>query len=158
MRTLLLAIAGCAVYAQADYTDAIPKIYASTFSALREAKTKADIERMVDAIDVPEWLGTLPNGATLTRPAAVSSLMGLLEVAPENRPIPRQQMIYLAENGWNAVAVYWVYGTAGERLVGSMARDTWVRTARGWRRIRHEKLFPDRPLMENGQSLIFAGR
>lgn len=158
MRAMLLAFAGCAAYAQGDFKEEIPKIYASTFSALREAKTKAEIERMVDAIDVPEWLGTLPTGATLTRPAAVSSLMGLLEVAPENRPIPRQQIIYLAENGWSVVAVYWVYAEVGERLVGSMARDTWARTARGWRRVRHEKFFPDRPLVENGKGLIFPGR
>ncbi len=154
MRAMLLLFAVCAAFAQADYRDEIPKIYASTFAAMREAKTKADIERLVNAIDVPEWRGTLPSGATLTRPAAVSSLMGLLEVAPEHRPIPRQQMIYLAENDWSVTAVYWVYGEVGERLVGSMARDTWVRTARGWRRVRHEKIFPDRPLVEKGKGLI----
>lgn len=158
MRALLLAFAACAAFAQADYKEEISKTYASTFTALREAKTKADIERMVDAIDVPEWVGSLPSGATITRAAAISSLMGLLEVAPENRPVPKQQMIYLAENGSSVIAVYWVYGEVGERLVGSMARDTWVRTARGWRRVRHEKFFPDRPLVENGRVLILPGQ
>lgn len=154
MRPMILVFLGSLAFAQADSREEITGIYASTFTALREAKTKSDIERLVDAIDVPEWIGSLPTGATLTRADAVTSLMGLLAVAPENRPVPRQQMVYLAETGWNVVAVYWVYGAMGERLVGSMARDTWVRTPRGWRRMRHEKLFPDRALIENGKALI----
>ena len=60
--------------------------------------------------------------------------------------MPRQQIVYMTETGWNVLVVYWVYRQSESRLIGSLARDTWVRTARGWRRIRHEKFFPDGPL------------
>jgi len=50
--------------------------------------------------------------------------------------------------------LYWVYGTADEKLIGSIARDTFVRTEQGWRRMRHEKYFPDRPLVVNGKTVI----
>lgn len=145
MRLLLLS---CVAFGQTDFRTEIPEIYASTLSAMRTAETKGDIERLVDEMDAPEWLGALPTGATLTRADAISSLQGLLRVPAKDRPAPKQQMLYLAENGWRVVAVYWIYAVVKDRPVGSMARDTWVRTSRGWRRLRHEKLFPERPLDE----------
>ncbi len=39
-------------------------------------------------------------------------------------------------------------------MIGSLYRDTWVQTPAGWRRIRQEKFFPDRPLLEDGKALI----
>jgi hypothetical protein len=53
--------------------------------------------------------------------------------------------------------MFWAYTgipAAPARLIGSLYRDTWVRTANGWQRIRQEKFFPDRPLMENGKPVI----
>ncbi len=154
-RLAIAVLIGCGVVqGQGDFRQEITKTYEATFSAMRQVKTKADLQKMVDAIDVPEWQSSLPTGEIMTRPEAVASLMGLLNVPPENRPVPRQQMVYMSETGWSAFAVYWIYREAGDQLIGSLARDTWARTPQGWRRIRHEKLFPDRPLVQNGKGLI----
>ena len=139
---------------QDNFRQEITKTYESTFSAMRQIKSKAELEQMVDAIDVPEWQSLLPSGGIMTRPEAIAELTGILAVPPENRPVPRQQMLYMSETGWSAFAVYWIYRQSGDQLIGSLARDTWARTPRGWRRIRHEKLFPDRPLVQNGKGLI----
>ncbi len=42
----------------------------------------------------------------------------------------------------------------GGRVIGSLYRDTWVRAANGWKRVRTEKMFPDRPLVEDGKPMI----
>ena len=152
--TLTVTLACGVAQSQDDFRREITKTYEATFSAMRQIKTKADLQQMVDAIDVPEWQGNLPSGEIMTRSEAIASLMGLLSVPLENRPVLHQQMLYMAETGWSAYAVYWIYREAGDQLIGSIARDTWARTPQGWRRIRHEKLFPDRPLVQNGKGLI----
>jgi hypothetical protein len=154
-RHLWLTIALCGVaWPQDQFRTEIGRAYDATFSAMREAKTKADIEQIVDAIDVPEWQGSLPSGAIMTRSDAIAALTGLLSVPPERRPVPRLHMLYTTETGWRGFAVYWVYRQSGNELIGSLARDTWVRTPRGWRRMRHEKLFPDRLLVQDGKGSI----
>jgi len=129
-------------------------MYAATFAALHDAKTKDDIAKMVDAFDTPDWVSYLPTGETLTRPEAVRLLESLLATPPEKRPSPRMDIIFMNETKWNVTVLYWVYGTADEKLIGSIARDTFVRTEQGWRRMRHEKYFPDRPLVVNGKTVI----
>lgn len=150
--TLLLAH-GC-LSQNTHVRDLIEQKYTLTMNSLRNARTRADIERIVNEIDVPEWVASLPAGETVTRLEAIATLEPLLSIPPEKRPIPRQQFLYMTETGWNALVVYWVYRESEGRLIGSLARDTWVQTAQGWKRIRHEKLFPDRPLMANGKSLL----
>ena len=142
----MLLIARAGAFGEEDFKQAIMNSYAATFAAMRQAKTKSDIDMMVDAIDAPEWVASLPAGETMTRPEAVALLGGVLAIPAEKRPMPRQQIVYMTETGWNVLVVYWVYRQSESRLIGSLARDTWVRTARGWRRIRHEKFFPDGPL------------
>ena len=155
VRNFLLMSLTCGIAnSQDDFRWAITKVYEATFSAMRQIKTKAELQQMVDAIDVPEWQANLPSGEIMTRSEAITALTGLLAVPTENRPVPHQQMLYMTETGWSAFAVYWIYRRVGDTLVGSLARDTWARTPQGWRRIRHEKLFPDRPLVENGKGLI----
>jgi hypothetical protein len=154
-RHLSLMIALCGVaWPQDEFRTEIARAYDATFSAIREAKTRADIEQLVDAIDVPEWQGSLPSGAITTRSEAIVALSGILSVPPERRPVPRLHILYATETGWRGFAVYWAYRQSGNELIGSLARDTWVRTPRGWRRVQHEKLFPDRPLVQDGKGLI----
>jgi hypothetical protein len=140
--------------AQPDTKTIITGMYGSTVRAMREARTAADMERLMNAMDAPEWLGELPAGTTLTRSDAAKMMEQLLSVPPEKRPIPEFHFLYFKENGWNARAIYWVYARSENRIVGSLARDTWVRTAQGWRRIRHEKLLPDQLLAEGGKALV----
>jgi hypothetical protein len=129
-------------------------MYTATFAALHDAKTKEDIAKMVDALDTPDWVGIGPTGQTATRPQAIRDLESLLALPPEKRPTPRLDIIYVNETNWNMTALYWVYTGPEGQLSGSIARDTFVRTAQGWRRMRHEKFLPDRPLVVNGKSVI----
>jgi hypothetical protein len=149
---LLLAHLG---RAQADDAKAtIQAMYTAAFAALHDAKTKEDIAKMVDAIDTPDWVGIGPTGQTGTRAQAIRDLESLLALPPEKRPTPRLDIIFVNETNWNMTALYWVYTGVEGQLTGSLARDTFVRTAQGWRRMRHEKYFPDRPLVVNGKAVI----
>ncbi|SPE41001.1 exported hypothetical protein [Candidatus Sulfopaludibacter sp. SbA3] len=149
-----LLIPAAARSADGDAVKTITVMYSTTLSALHVVKTRDELLRIVNAIDAPEWVSNLPSGETLTRAEAVSSLEPLLAVPPENRPVVKQHFVYLRETGWNVLVLYWVYRQSEHQLVGSLVRDTWVRTAESWRRIRHEKFFPDRPLSEDGRPLI----
>ena len=121
-----------------DVQKTIRDLYNATFASMKEAKTKEDLGRMVNAIDAPEWVGNSPEGETLTRVQSQASLEPILAIPSDKRPVPKLDFVYIKETGWNVLAVYWVYRQTENQLVGSMARDTWVRTAQGWRRIKHE--------------------
>jgi hypothetical protein len=151
---LCLLVSAGAFAADEDSQKTISDAYSATLTALRDAKTKEDIARMVSSMDAPEWTGTSPAGETLTRSEAISQLESLLAIPQEKRPTAKLDFIYWKETGWNVLAVYWVYRQTEQQLVGSLVRDTWVRTAQGWRRIRHEKMFPDRPLVDEGKPVI----
>ena len=152
--TAIFLIAATAGAAEQDFRQAILNSYASMFSAMARARIKSDLEQMVDAMDAPEWVASLPVGETMTRSEAIDLLGGLLAIAPEKRPVPHQQIVYMTQTGWNVLITYWVSRQAENSIIGSLARDTWVRTAQGWRRIRHEKFFPDCPLVENGKAVL----
>jgi hypothetical protein len=77
-----------------------------------------------------------------------------IAISPEKRPLPQMDFIYIRQTGWNVLAVYWSYRRSGTRLVGSLYRDTWVETSKGWQRIRQEKFFPDRTLIDDGKPVI----
>jgi hypothetical protein len=84
----------------------------------------------LNGMDVPEWVGISPAGETQTRAETLASLEPLLAIPPEKRPALTLDFLYFKETGWNVLVL-----------------DTWVRTAAGLRRIRHEKFFPDRVLI-----------
>ena len=152
--SVLMIGAGWASAQSEDAKKTIQSLYTTTFAALHDAKTKEDIAKMVDALDTPDWVSIGPTGQTETRAQAIRDLESLLALPPEKRPTPRLDIIFVNETNWNMTALYWVYtGTEGQ-LTGSMARDTFVRTAQDWRRMRHEKYFPDRPLVVNGKAVI----
>jgi hypothetical protein len=49
------------------------------------------------------------------------------------------------------------YGERGQTnaaLAGALVRDTFVRPATGWRRIKHEKIVPKRHLQVGSRSLV----
>jgi hypothetical protein len=158
MKSRLLAaallIVSAALAADENVTKTIQDLYTSTLNAMKNAKTKDDIATIVSGMDAPEWVGNLPTGETITRSEAIASLEGLLAIPPEKRPVPTLDFLYVKETGWNILAVYWVYRQAEHQIVGSLVRDTWVRTALGLRRIRHEKFFPDRVLLDDGKPVI----
>ena len=154
LRICLLIPAALALHAQESPQAAIKKALARNFAALQSATTKADILRAVDAIDVPGWVSHLPNGQVRTRADALRELETLLAIPPDRRPSPRLDFVYWNEAAGDVTALYWVYSERDGRLTGSLARDTWVNTANGWRRTRHEKFFPDRPLVVYGRAVI----
>jgi hypothetical protein len=137
-----------------DIAKTIKDLYASTLSAMKNAKTKEDIQTIVNGMDVPEWVGISPTGETQTRAETLTSLEPLLAVPPEKRPVPTLDFLYVKETGWNVLVLYWVYAKTEHQIVGSLARDTWVRTASGWRRIRHEKFLPNQVLVDDGKPVI----
>jgi hypothetical protein len=156
MRLLATAflLSQAALCADENVQNTIKDLYTATFAALRQAQTKDDIAKMVTAIDAPEWIGNGPNGETMTRADAISQLEPMLAVPSEKRPAPKMDFVYMRETGWNVLVVYWVYDESASQIVGSLARDPWVRTTEGWRRIRHEKFFLNRPLVVDGKAVI----
>jgi hypothetical protein len=152
-RLLAAAILFCSTVlaADEDVKKTIQDLYASTLNAMKNAKTKDDIQTIVNGIDVPEWVGISPAGETQTRAESLAALEPLLAIPPEKRPTPTLDLLYVKETGWNILAVYWVYRQTEHQMVGSLVRDTWVRTPAGLRRIRHETFFPDRVLVDGGK-------
>jgi hypothetical protein len=140
--------------ADEDVKKTVQDLYTSTLNAMKNAKTKDDIQTIVNGMDVPEWFGNSPTGETQTRAETLASLEPLLAIPSEKRPPPTLDFLYVKETGWNVLTVYWVYRQTEHQLVGSLVRDTWVRTALGLRRIRHEKFFPDRVLVDDGKPVI----
>jgi hypothetical protein len=124
----------------------ISAVYDAALSAMQTSKSAKDINRMVEAMDSPDWVGVTPTGEKTSREQAEKQLLGLLSIPVGQRPIPKQKTVFVSQSDSSALVVYWVYRTTAEGSVGSMARDTWIQTRSGWRRTMHEKLFPDRLL------------
>ena len=150
----LLLLVPVAFGAEENITQTIKDMYASTLNAMKNAKTKDDVQTFVNAMDVPEWVGISPEGATQSRADTQASLEPLLAIPPEKRPVPTLDFLYFKETGWNVLVLYWVYAKTEHQIVGSLARDTWARTASGWRRIRHEKFLPNQVLVDDGKPVI----
>lgn len=140
--------------AQDDIAKQIRQKYSNTLTELQLAKTPADLRKMVESTDAPEWVSIAPNGETINREEAIKSLEPVLSMPQNARPIPSQDFVYFATSGPNVFAVYWVYRKSENSIVGSLIRDTWAHGTEGWRRTRHEKIFPDRALSTNGNPVI----
>jgi len=131
----------------------IRALYASSRAAAREARTKEDISRALSTF-APEWVGNMPASETITLADLYKEGEAGLAIPPEKRPIPKLDFVYMRETGWNVLVVYWNSRRSGTQVIGALYRDTWVRTSAGWKRIRTEKFFPDRPLIEDGKPVI----
>ena len=149
--TLLLSGGLCAADETVEQT--IRALYASSRAAAREARTKEDMARALSSF-APEWVGNPPAGETITLADLIKEAEAALAIPPEKRPMPQMDFVYIRETGWNVLVVYWNSRRAGTQVIGSLYRDTWVRTAAGWKRTRQEKFFPDRPLFEDGKPVI----
>jgi len=144
----------CGFYAADENVEqTIRALYDSSRAAAREARTKEDLRRALASF-APEWVGNMPAGETITLADLIKEGEAALPIPPEKRPLPELDFVYIRETGWNVLVVYWNSRRSGTRVIGSLYRDTWVRTAAGWKRIRTEKFFPDRPLSEDGKPLI----
>jgi hypothetical protein len=132
----------------------IQDTYTSSFAQMRAAKTKPDLERLLDSINAPEWVAEMPAGETLTREDAMKDGQSALAMPAEKRPIPKMQIAWIRETDWNVLVVYWQYRLAGHQTIGALYRDSWVRTKAGWRRIRTQKFFPDRVLVDDGKGVF----
>ena len=152
--TLLMALFVAGLQGADDNIEkTIKDLYASSEAALRTVRTRQDLDRVLSTF-APEWVGNMPAGETLTLADLVKEGEAALAIPPEKRSLPQQEFVYIQQTGWNVLAVYWNYRRNGTKLVGALYRDTWVQTPGGWRRIRQEKFFPDRPLVEDGKALI----
>jgi hypothetical protein len=134
----------------------VKDLYASSQTALHSARTKEDLAPALNTF-APEWVGNMSAGETLTFADLTKEAEAVLAIPSENRPLPKMDFVYIRQTGWNVLAVYWSSRRSGTRVIGSLYRDTWVRTAEGWRRIGQEKFFPDRPPLEDGKPVILPG-
>jgi hypothetical protein len=132
--------------AQEAMPGAISDAYESTLSALQSAKSPADIHRMMEAMDSPDWVSVAPTGEKTSRDDAENQLKGLLSIPPGQRPIPIQKTIFVSDQRSRVLVLYWVYRVTDQGKIGSIVRDSWLKTSDGWRRTMHEKLIPDRLL------------
>ena len=164
---LLFVLAG-RVAAQPDLQTTLRSMYTNTLGGMQTATTAADIERIVDAIDTPDWLSINADGARLTREQSKQELVRSLTGPRGDQP--SIEILWLNQSGNAATAVCWVFGksnaldTTGqfgpkgvrhELLAGSLVRDSWTLTKEGWRRRMHEKIFPNRVLAVDGKSIVF---
>jgi hypothetical protein len=153
---ILLLLCGGLLAADESVEKTIKDLYASSQSALRTARTRPELTAAFDTF-APEWVGSMPAGETLTLTDLQKEAEAVLAIPPEKRPLPKMDIVFFRQTGWNVLVVYWNSRRAGTQVVGSLYRDTWVHTAGGWRRIRQEKFFPDRPLLEDGKPTILPG-
>jgi len=154
-KSTLILILACTGLAGAD--DSVEKtikdLYASSQAAVRTARTKDELAPALNTF-APEWVGNMPAGETFTLADLLKEAEAGLAIPPEKRPLPKMDFVYIRQTGWNVLVVYWNSRRSGNSVIGSLYRDTWVRTADGWRRIRQEKFFPDRPLLQDGKPVI----
>jgi hypothetical protein len=154
-RALAAVMLFCCALSAADENveKTIRDLYASSQDAAREARTMEDVVRALSTF-APEWVGNMPAGETLTFADLLKEGQNGIAASPEKRPMPQMDFVYIRQTGWNVLAVYWSYRRSGTRLVGSLYRDTWVQTSKGWQRVRLEKFFPDRTLIDDGKPVI----
>jgi hypothetical protein len=164
---LLFVLQG-GVAAQSDLKTTLLGMYTKTLDGMQKATTAAEVERIVSAIDVPDWLSINADGARLTREEAKQELVRSL--AAPRAAQPTIDLLWLNQAGNAATAVVWVFwksqtidttgefgpkGARHEVLAGALVRDSWILTKDGWRRRLHEKIFPNRVLAVDGKSVVF---
>ena len=154
MRLCLLSLLFTAgLPAAENVEETIRNLYQTSRTAAREARTREELARAMSTF-APEWVGKMPAGETITLADIIKEGESALSIPPEKRPIPQLDIVYIRETGWNVLVVYWNSRRTGTRVVGALLRDTWVRTAVGWKRMQTEKFFPDRPLLEDDKPVI----
>ena len=164
----LVFVLQAGVDAQLDLKAAITSMYTRTLGEMQKATTAGEIDRMVDAIDAPDWVSINADGTRLTREEAKRDLVRSLAGPPGVQPTV--DLLWFNHSGNAATSVAWVFGksqtidTTGEFgpkgarhdvLVGALVRDSWILTSVGWPRRMYEKIFPNRVLAVDGKSVVF---
>ncbi|MDR3704185.1 MAG: hypothetical protein P4L56_31345 [Candidatus Sulfopaludibacter sp.] len=157
---LLVGIAaGQPVKQDAATLELARSIYSSSFTALRQAKTLEELRKLSDDLDAPEWISVDRFGRTiLTRQDADRDLESLLALPPERR-VTGMDILWAERDSDRLSVVAWMMPNVAERVDaegefgpkgashkltrGTLIRDVFVKTADGWRRIRHDKLTPN---------------
>lgn len=157
----------------------VKEYYKQTLSGLQQAKTKDELTKLVEALDAPDWVSIDPAGFVVqTRAQTAVALEPLLTIAPGKRPLPNIEVLWVHDEPWRVTAVSIVlgpnvtvpptppraaskstFGSAAQphfSLAGSLVRDTFARTAEGWRRIKHEKILPDQFRVPSEESIVPA--
>jgi len=166
----LVLASGSPALAQPDLKSTLLGLYKRTLAAMETAKTAADVDRNVDAIDLPDWISIDADGTRMTRDDAKRQLVRSL--AGQRGSQPSIELLWVNQSGDSATAVAWMFGksqivdAAGEYgpkgirhevLVGALVRDSWTLTKQGWRRRMHEKIFPNRVIAVDGKSVVSPG-
>jgi hypothetical protein len=164
----MLCVLGGQVTAQPDLQTTLLGVYRQTLGGMQKATTAGEIERIVNAIDTPDWLSVSADGTRLTRDQSKQELVRSL--AGPKGDQPTIDLLWLSQSDKAATAVCWVFGKSNsvdaagqfgpkgarhELLTGALVRDTWILTKDGWRRRMHEKIFPNRVLAVDGKSVVF---
>lgn len=151
--------------AQPQQQSGIPAFYQQLLAGMRNAKSKEDIAKMLEATDTNDWISIDAVGRRTSRADAQKAMEGMIAAPSEKRVLPDLEVIWLQEAGGKATVLMWVsvrakitdhQGQFGEKgkvydtALGSLVRDSLILTPKGWRRTKQEKLFPDQPLSLDG--------
>ena len=133
-------------------------------SSVQKAATPDDLKKLVEALDAPDWVSLNPDGrVAATRAQTAAALEPLLAIEPGKRPRSTVEILWVHEEPWRVTAVSILlspefkvakppqvvskstFGSPSEphfSMAGILIRDTFARTAEGWKRIKHETLLP----------------
>ena len=103
----LLVVLGGPVSAQSDLQTTLLSMYTKTLDGMQKATTVADIERIVNAIDTPDWLSVNADGTRLTREQSKQELARSL--ASPRGDQPTFEILSFNQSGNAATAVCWVF-------------------------------------------------
>ena len=143
----------------AEILSTVKSIYLANLVALREAKTLEDMKKLADGMDAPEWVSVDRFGRTVMTRRDVDRELGSMLSIPGDRRVMGLEVIWAERAGDRMIVVGWMmpneiqrvdtsgeYGEKGatHRLMrGTLYKDFFVETPKGWRRVRHEKLLPN---------------
>ncbi len=166
---LLLCIPTYSWAGQDILKDTLQGIYNQTLTAMRSAKTTAEVRQIVGRIDMPQSARIALDGKVTS--VTIEQTVHELEeqIAEPEKEIWKIDVIWVSRVQDEATSVAWIYtksvsanveggGSAKERghpvLFGTIIRDKWYLTKDGWRRSSHEKLFPDGVLSIDGKDIV----
>jgi hypothetical protein len=177
--TLLVLFLTFAQFASAQSgLDVVKAYYKQALSGVQEAKTKEDLTKLVETLDAPDWVSINPTGlVAATRAQTPAALEPLLAIEPGKRPRSTVEILWVHEEPGRITAVSIIlspestlpsppqavskstFGSDNQPhflLAGILIRDTFARTAEGWRRIKHEILLPYEFNVPSEESVVSA--
>lgn len=144
--------------------DEAKAIYTRAFTALRDARSMADMKKLADSLDAPEWTSADRFGRRLLdRASADKELESMLALPPEQR-VSTMDIIWAERDGTRMVVVAWMFPREEVRNGHTVRRATLIRdlfdkTPSGWRRILHEKWLPNATIVTiDGKQLSDSNR